>query len=402
MSKEYEEFIPAPGMSIEEFDHITDGVEDHVFSAEYNARKESIMKKTNGTRAKTSHLGIKIAAAAAVLVIAAPFAVNAATGGAVEDLIGRIWGKGDKKDIPNHTVNYVEEGKVDKNGNTVSYDINMPKVEYVDIDPEDAARIMDGKVNFEPQTLKVGEYTFTVNAVATDERSAVVDYTIERKGGVDILIYSQFENESKGAFINDDQPYSYSIGNSSRIWVDLKNSTKDKIYCTEYIFTDDPANLKLTVKEYERSRNEMWAEDEPINPNDHIKETKTISINSSGTMSQATFTSAGGDSIKISPISMKFTGSKETLGDAFDPVYGCAIDSAGFLKITYKDGSEYLVWSEKYHDGIHPNDESKEVANDAYALGGHEANEFTVLFNRLADVSNIEKITVNETDFFAK
>ena len=34
-------------ITIEEFDHITDGVEDHVFSDEYLARKESIMKNTN-------------------------------------------------------------------------------------------------------------------------------------------------------------------------------------------------------------------------------------------------------------------------------------------------------------------------------------------------------------------
>ena len=53
-------------ISIEEFDHITDGVADHVFSDEYLAGKESIMRKENGT--KISKLGIKIAAAAAAVV----------------------------------------------------------------------------------------------------------------------------------------------------------------------------------------------------------------------------------------------------------------------------------------------------------------------------------------------
>ena len=43
-------------ISIEEFDHITDGVADHVFSDEYLAGKESIMRKENGT--KISKLGI--------------------------------------------------------------------------------------------------------------------------------------------------------------------------------------------------------------------------------------------------------------------------------------------------------------------------------------------------------
>ena len=74
-------------ISIEEFDHITDGVEDHVFSDEYLAGKESIMRKETG--AKISKLGVKIAAAAAAVVIATPFVVNAATGG---ELFDRLWG----------------------------------------------------------------------------------------------------------------------------------------------------------------------------------------------------------------------------------------------------------------------------------------------------------------------
>ena len=49
-------------ISLEEFDHITDGVEDHVFSDRYLARKESIMK--NETGARISKLGVKAAAAA--------------------------------------------------------------------------------------------------------------------------------------------------------------------------------------------------------------------------------------------------------------------------------------------------------------------------------------------------
>ena len=66
-------------ISIEEFDHITDGVEDHVFSSRYLAGKEMIMNNASH-KAKISKLGVKIAVAAAALVVAAPFAVNAATG----------------------------------------------------------------------------------------------------------------------------------------------------------------------------------------------------------------------------------------------------------------------------------------------------------------------------------
>ena len=396
MSTNDKDTILAPDITIEEFDHITDGVEDHVFSERYKARKEKIMRhKATMTKAKTTHLGVKIAAAAAVLVIAAPFAVNAATGGAVEDLIGRIWGNDSKKDIPNHTIHYVDEGKVDKDGNTSSYDINMPKVEYVDIDPEDAARILDGKVNFEPQSVKFGDYTFSVNAVASDGRSVVVDYTIERAGGVDILNYSQLDNEANGAWINDDQPYFFAFGKGGKIWVDLEKSTKDKLYCTEYITDTATKSLKLSLTEYEEPRNAMWAKDEKINPEDHIKDTKTVDIKLNGVLDQATFTNGGSDSIKISPLSMKIKAGKETLGDV------PAIDSTGYIKITYKDGSEYVVCTEQYHDGTHTNDESKAVANYAYALGTSN-NESIFIFNRLVDVNNIASITVNDTEYKLK
>ena len=81
-------------ISIEEFDHITDGVEDHVFSDEYLAGKESMMK--NSYKAKISKLGVKVAAAAAAIVVASPFVVNAAMGG---ELFNRIWGNEGKKTV---------------------------------------------------------------------------------------------------------------------------------------------------------------------------------------------------------------------------------------------------------------------------------------------------------------
>ena len=48
MDRKFENDIFERDISIEEFDHITDGVEDHVFSKEYLAGKESIMKKYFG------------------------------------------------------------------------------------------------------------------------------------------------------------------------------------------------------------------------------------------------------------------------------------------------------------------------------------------------------------------
>ena len=139
-------------ISIEEFDHITDGVADHVFSDEYLAGKESIMRKENGT--KISKLGIKIAAAAAAVVVATPFVVNAATGG---ELFDRLWGNGSKKNVESHVESFVEEGKKDKNGNDSVYTITYPKIEYVESDPKDVARLIGDKMVTTPVVCKVGD-----------------------------------------------------------------------------------------------------------------------------------------------------------------------------------------------------------------------------------------------------
>ena len=109
-------------ISIEEFDHITDGVEDHVFSESYLKRKETIMNNATH-KANISKLGVKIAAAASVIAIVAPFAVNAATGG---DLFDRLWGNTGKENVESYSFLYTEEGKIDVNGNVATYPIDMP------------------------------------------------------------------------------------------------------------------------------------------------------------------------------------------------------------------------------------------------------------------------------------
>ena len=396
MSKEYEEFIPAPGMSIEEFDHITDGVEDHVFSAEYNARKESIMKKTNRTRAKTSHLGIKIAGAAAALVIATPFVANAATNG---ELFARIWGKDGKKDIPSHKEVVVEEGKVDKNGKTSTYEVDYPRIEYQDTDAKKAEELLEGKFISDPKTVEIGGYKFTVNGYVSDGITAVVDYTIEKKGGVDLLNYSQIDNEAKGAFANEDQPVHFSFPwTRGKLYVNLEKSTKDKLYCTEYLqMREGFTGLNLEITEYTDSLNNLHAQQ--VNPNDHIKDQKIINLPGSGDLSLKNFESANGEKISISPISMKIGNLNGKPEDYVDG--GFDLDLIGTIKIIYKDGSEYLVMQDIIHDGKHDDDKVDEVASYAYICGGMDCAAM-VNFNRLVDTGNIAKIMINDTEYIAK
>jgi len=63
-----------------------------------------------------------------------------------------------------------------------------------------------------------------------------------------------------------------------------------------------------------------------------------------------------------------------------------------------QDGTEYLVYSSTYmneqEEVIEPD---KEVESCAYICGNE--SEMTAIFNRLVDTDQIEKITINDTDY---
>lgn len=392
--KSNEQFIR--DISLDEFDHITDGVEPHVFSDRYLAGKESIMK--NKTGARISKLGVKAAAAACAVVIATPFIVNAVTDG---ELFARIWGTEGKKTIESHTELYVEPGKTDKDGNPASYEIVYPKVEYVDVDPEMAERVLEGKVNTEPIITEFSGYTFTVNAVTNDGMAAIVDYTIEKEGGVDLLNYSQLDNEAKGAFTNEEQSIKFEFcGGHGKTFVNLEKSTSDKLYCTDYLLRDNTSVcLTLEIAEYDVPLKDIYVSG--VDPDDHLLDEKSVAITFAGTISKKTFESTYGETINISPVSMKIGYlTDDTLGEGYEEGYCYQGDYIGKILITYKDGSEYLVYRDIIFNGL-PQDPVDPVASYSYICGGIDYAE-SVVFNRLVDTDDIASITVNDTVFTLK
>ncbi|MBP5654673.1 MAG: hypothetical protein J6X33_04110 [Clostridiales bacterium] len=385
MSNEYKDDILAPDISIEEFDHITDGVEDHVFSASYNARKESIMKSVkNDKKAKVSHLGIKVAVAAAALVMASPFVVNAATGG---ELFARIWGNEGKSNVASHQVTIVESGKIDDDGNPVTVDVKMPKIEYAAQDPDVADKLLNGKYTTEPVSTTIGDTTVTVETVVHDGMGIVAAYTVERAGGVNCFNYSQLDNEAKGAWFNEDQNIMFGFEEGAgKIWVDLERSTDTKLYCYEYMVTiGSKSSIKdhitLFCQEYKDTRANIEKMNNEKGDTSYIKDSKSVKVPVADKLTSETFKSSDKGTIKISPIAMKWdsTGGKAPKGEA--------LDSVSNVKITLNDGSTYLVFDEN-------------TASYGYICG--DDTGFTVLFNRLVDVDNIAKITIDGTDFTLK
>ncbi|MBR3278793.1 MAG: hypothetical protein IKG01_07875 [Lachnospiraceae bacterium] len=385
MNNRIDEEIFGQDISIEEFDHITDGVEDHVFSESYLKRKESIMKNASHT-AKISKLGVKIAAAAAAVVVATPFAVNAATGG---DLFNRLWGNEGKENVEVHVETF-DDGKTDDEGNPVTYDVTMPRIEYVTQDPDVAARLIGGNISTEPVTCTVGDTTVTVESVVRDGMGIVASYTVEREGGVDCLNYSQTDNEAKGAWFSEDQNIMFGFEEGSgKIWVDLERSTDTKLYCYEYMcdnsalfangdFGQITDHITLFAQEYTMTRREIAELNREKGDTGYIREEKEVIVPVADKLGSKVFTSADGASVTISPIAMQWdsTGGTE--------IKGVCIDIVESVKITYADGTEYLVYDDT-------------TANYGYICGNDTG--FIALFNRLVDVDNVTSITINDWEF---
>ena len=389
MEPEFKNDIFDKDISIEEFDHITDGVEDHVFSDEYQSRKETIMYNAKH-KANITKLGVKVAAAASVIAIAAPFAVNAATGG---ELFNRIWGNAGKDTVESHSEVYVEDGKIRDDGTPVTHEVIMPRIEYVEADPEAAARLIGDKFTTEPVVCTVGDTTITVESVIRDGIGIVAAYTIEREGGVNCFNYSQFDNEAKGAWFSEDTNILFGFNEGTgKIWVDLENSTDDKLCCYEYMCDNsvlfgtaafDPItdHITLFTQEYTMSRSDMYTEAAEKGDHDQfIKEQNEYVIPVAGKLDTKMFYSSDNGSIKISPIAMVWdsTGGTEIKGETILPETS--------LKITYNDGTEYLVFDEN-------------TSSVGYVCGTDTG--FIVLFNRLVDTDNIASITIDGNVFTA-
>lgn len=412
MEKNLNEELFDKDISIEEFDHITDGVEDHVFSDRYLAGKEKMMKAyTQKKKAKMTGIFPKIAVAAAtILVIGTPFAVNAATNGA---FFASLWGTEGKTNIPNHTVTVVESEKIRNDGKPVTHTFDMPKVEFADMDPDKAEALLKGKLMTNPVVKEFGGYKFSVLAVARDGNGIAVEYTIENEKGVNLLNFSQLHNETKGASTNEDQNFMYYFGaGPGKTYVDMSKSTSTKIFCREYMsdvdflskYTDPDhaefptdAGMKLHIIEFKDTMTSYYKANQ--DPFKNIKDQVTVDIPFADKIEMSEVKSADGDTIKISPISMKLTGSaklygKNAYGDDFDPEFSEGVDHLQSIKITYKDGSEYNVYygGDKNGKGA--------VANYAYIVG--EKESISILFNRLVDTNNISKITVNGIEFNVK
>lgn len=372
-------------ISVEEFD-VLEG--KHNFSEEYKKNKKNMMKefrKRNLTRTKISYA--KIAAAVSLVIVSVPVVANAATNG---ELFNRIWGSFGKENIASHDEVMYDELKGE-------YTVTYPQREYEDIDPEKAEELIGDNISYEPIVQQIGDTKLTILSYVVDGNAAVVEFTLEKEGGVDALHYSQLDNEARGAMFSEDATFDfYFKGCGENIYVDLDKSTSDKLYCYDYMVLWAAEGLTLKICEYPCTIGEMYEADKSTR--ESIKEDTKVSLITLPVKSEVEtveYVNCDGGSLVISPLSIKIdmeNGLGLTEKEAYDPY------NAYYIAINYKDGSQYIV-AEHEKRGEHTCE--VEIYNAGYACGSLD-NHLTYVFNRLVDVENIESITINESIYTAK
>lgn len=377
-----EPFIP-------EFEDFDSNEDKHEFSKEYQMKKKKMLKEYRKSviAPKRKHYA-KVAVIAGVMILASPFAVNAATGG---DLFNRIWGNAAKADIASHDE-ILYDAEKDKEI-TVTY----PARDYVEVDEEEAKELIGDNVSYEPIVEQIGDTTLTILSTVYDGNSAVVEFTLEREGGVNALNYSQLDNEAKGAWFSDESTFWFHFMDcGENIYVDLAKSTNEKLYCYDYLVAFDGISmLNLEIVEYPNGKgNYAIGEDKNI-------KTRNVLVPLGEKVTSTQFANADGGTIIVSPMSMKIdmkTGLGLVGDEAGDP------GNIYYVNIQYKDGSSYRVIDDIDYtyteDGteIILNNPDVIVDNTSYACGTLE-KELILEFNRLVPIGMIDTITVNEVTY---
>ncbi|MDE5864874.1 MAG: hypothetical protein K2H34_11075 [Lachnospiraceae bacterium] len=372
-------------ISVEEFDAL-EGV--HEFSTEYKRNKKKLLKeyrKTVLTSVKRNYA--KVAVVAALAVISAPLIANAATGG---EFFNRLWGNQGKKDVESHQEELFDEEK------GTSCIVTYPKREYVDVEPEKAEALIGDNVSHEQVVKEFGDTKLTILSAVSDGQSAVVEFTLEREGGVNALNYSQLDNEAKGAWFSEETDFYFEFADySGSIYVDMDKSTPDKLYCYDYMTADNRGKKEIILKTYEYpcTRGE-WINADDQAYDEYMSKTKEeqFVVPLGEEVERVEYVNADGGIIQISPLSMWVdmgTGLGLTEREGHDSAY------LYYIAIHYKDGSEYIIMDKNCHDR-HSCD--VEIDNTSYVCADLTTH-ITCNFNRLVDVDNIASITVNETEY---
>lgn len=313
-----------------------------------------------------------VAAAAVACCLIIPTAVYAAVN---SDFFDTMFGNTTKKSTSAITKEFDNQ-----KGGTSS--ITLPSHEYVSVDPETAKQLVGDGAMSEPVEKQLGEHTLRIENMVYDKNSAFIYFTLEREGGVTMLVGNEDTNESKGAYFADDTLWVFTFETTegtmygNYINIDTEKSTKDKLYCSAYLISFE--ELKegelpvLKIYKYPYPRAEL--------PDDYEVKEEIVSLTEGGAVPMQTIDMGEKGRIEYSPLSMAIGMSKDT---GLSEAEAADIYNLKHLEIKYKDGTSYIIF-----------DVESFVDNSSYALGTESLHK--IAYNRLVDVNEIKEFVVND------
>jgi hypothetical protein len=361
--------------SVEEFEAL-EGT--HEFSEKYLRNKKKMLKKYCRSVYWPGRGRWGKAAAALFLMMSVPIIVRAASG---SEFFYRVWGGLGKENVESHEEVVYDEGK------GIFVTVTYPQREYTDRGMERAEELTGGAVSCQSLVKEIGDTKLQVLAAAYDGSAAVVEFTLEREGGVEGLLYGQLYNESKGAWFTKEAPFWVSFADcSENIWVDLDKSTEELVYCYGYLvtkLTDQPAGLTLEI--YENTDGE----------GEGVMQPESIFIPIQKEMGKKEYINKEGGTAIVSPMSLDVD-CRRGLGLAKDQIYDPW--HIYYAAVNYKNGDVYVIHEHEIK-GIHSS--STDIENTGYVCGTQD-NHLVFVFNRLVDVENVESVVINETVYTSK
>ncbi len=314
------------------------------------------------------------------------------------DFFDAMFGNSTKKSTPVIETEQ-DTGKTNEDGTPKMTPITLPSHEFVSVDPQKAQEITGGGCMSKPVEKQLGDHTLCIENMVYDQNGAVIYFTLERPGGVTMLIGDDDTNVRKGAYFSEDREYGFVFGTTSDIfagedtYVDIEKSTPDKMYCTAYVLWSEslPKGVfpQLEIGKFPCSMRELEnMTEEEISAFHEKIETEELQLTDQEPMPVQSMDLGNNGHVVYSPITIGVDLSKGfglTESEAYDP------GNLTHLEIKYKDGSSYVI-----------SDTVNNIDNSGYVLGGVSEVWTMTAFNRLVDINEIQEIIINDVSFPVK
>lgn len=244
---------------------------------------------------------------------------------------------------------------------------HFPAVERVDVDAEKAEALVGAYVTEIGKSIKLGNYTFTLENMVLDENGiGALTVHVENPDGHGIRADGKYD-EGKGEYT----PFSMDVERKSGEYRFMDS----REYLAEKSFTDTQADYVIYVTPFEtlptgenlslRVQLHQPEKDPPEWP------TASIQLPTENQVSARSF-SADGVRADVSPVGMKLS---------YD--IGTGVEKTeDAITVRYADGTEYVVLGTDLHN------------LSVHSVSSDYSNQW-IAFNRLADMDNITDIAIS-------